>query len=294
MGTALNHLFLLFFLFFSFVMSAPAPAAHPAPRPTDSAFVPTHVACTTVPPPTVYSGFNSNSTSAPASTIHHAPHTTGVASVPTHVTLADVRTETAHNGSNANSTDGTFAAQQLCGVPPDSTPTFFIRQLDNSSVIQQPSTAPSSPPTVDALFMDSGDPLSQRVVVSIIVGFVIFVGCYVSFFCFGGCCCCRRTPVPEPPCPRPGLHGNGLPRLMPSSRVGVLFTIPRPQPVSGRLSVMSGATLTPGIGDSADGGAGKSEYIASGHSAGDEIAMMPRAATHSRPRAPLVESGIFS
>ncbi|KAF7357380.1 hypothetical protein MSAN_01334000 [Mycena sanguinolenta] len=189
--------------------------------------------------------------SVPTSTVHAGSSATSTVA-PTPVASAFVPTEITHGDFNTSGMSYSFATQ-LPSVPPHPTPTFFVRQLDNSTVIQQSSTATSSTPSVVVFFMDGADTLSSRVVVSIIVVSMIFIACYVSLCCLWRC---NRRPPPQslpPLSPAPRRRSR-----IPSLRVviGVTRTAmdtwrsPTATVASGqRLSSVSDATLTPGSGN---------------------------------------------
>ncbi|KAJ6455455.1 hypothetical protein C8R45DRAFT_593460 [Mycena sanguinolenta] len=194
-------------------------------------------------------------TSAPAPTLHAVPSTARSTFVPSHVAFASMPMKITHDGSNTSGTSYSFATQlPMASVALHSTPTFVVRQLDNSTIIQQSSAATSSTPTAVVFFMDSADTLSSRVLVSIIIGFMIFVGCYVSFCCVWRC---NRRPQPQS-LPPPAPARRARPTRMPSLHlvIGVTRTAVRTWTTptstatsSQRLSSVSDATLTPGSGD---------------------------------------------
>ncbi|KAJ7258765.1 hypothetical protein B0H12DRAFT_435779 [Mycena haematopus] len=249
-------------------------------------------------------------TSAPASPAHVVPRTTG-STFPTPVASAVVPTEIRYNGYDTNSTGYLFATQQLSGVQPHPTSTLFVRQLDNSTIVQQSSAATSSIPAVVVLFVDGGDTLSSRVLASIIIGFAIFVACYVSFCCFWRCGRrsrpqLARPPLARPPPRAPRLHPPGTPSLqlvIALTRTAAnIWTAPTASAASNRrLSSLSDTTLTPGSGDRPDGGPAKysidqcPDSATGRQSVVDEIEMavpplVSPPAAYSRPRMPLMEA----
>ncbi|KAJ7162908.1 hypothetical protein C8R46DRAFT_1036954 [Mycena filopes] len=154
----------------------------------------------------------------------------------------------------------------------------------------------TSPPALDmaTLSMDAGV-LSQKVLISIIVGLMIFVGCYASFCCFWR--------------PRLGLGGrsSGTPPPPPASRrtaLRVSATVAgRPSAAGqGVSSPRSSSYTTSTLVAESDGHTDvlvKDDASATNSTNADGVEMGPilqrpqRArVAHSRPRMPLVEVGM--
>ncbi|KAJ7914258.1 hypothetical protein B0H13DRAFT_443356 [Mycena leptocephala] len=182
-----------------------------------------------------------NSDVAPSYAPSYAPSSTSVPVVATPSRMLLVETID-NNSTKINGTDTTSVIQQLSGVaahaaspasvpvsefigPPLPTvaPTpsqVLIPQLDSSAVQQpNPATSSASSSAFGILLADDGGGLSSGVRVAIIIGFLIFVACYVSFVCFSRGCNIWRPRFPEVP--------PVLPVVMPAVRITLNFILAR-------------------------------------------------------------------
>ncbi|KAJ7046441.1 hypothetical protein C8F04DRAFT_345099 [Mycena alexandri] len=166
-------------------------------------------------------------------------------------------------------------------------------QLDHTTRQSGSANATSSPaPALAMLSMDPGDMLSQKVLISIIVGLCIFVACYASFCCFWQRCSARaRSSEALSPSPFPG-------RAVRTSRgitvAGTPFAAGTSSP---RSSSYSASTLAAEGEGHTHGVLAKDNTSAMDPTDAVEMGPLPQRpqrarVAHSRPRLPLVEVGM--